>query len=129
MTYPVFQAADIAVFHADLVPVGDDQRPMIEQTNELVRNFNRIYKTDVLKEVEAVLPTVSRLPGLDGSNKMSKSLGNGIDLAEDMKSMVKKVKKMASDPNHTNIEDPGEVAGNPVFIYLDCFCQDQEKTI
>ena len=127
MTYPVFQAADIAAFHADLVPVGDDQLPMIEQTNELVRNFNRIYGDDVLKEVEAVLPNVARLPGIDGSNKMSKTLGNGISLSEDLKSVMKKAKKMVSDPNHVNIDDPGQVDGNPVFIYLDCFCQDEDK--
>ncbi|MDN3504516.1 MAG: tryptophan--tRNA ligase [Rhabdochlamydiaceae bacterium] len=127
MTYPVFQAADIAAFHADLVPVGDDQRPMIEQTNEIVRNFNRIYKTDALKEVEGLYPNVARLPGIDGSAKMSKSLNNGIALSEDLKSVMKKAKKMFSDPNHTNIEDPGQVEGNPVFLYLDCFCSDTQK--
>ncbi|MCF7806856.1 MAG: tryptophan--tRNA ligase [Simkaniaceae bacterium] len=127
MTYPVFQAADITAFHADLVPVGEDQRPMIEQTNEIVRSFNRIYKCDVLKEVEAHVPKIARLPGIDGSNKMSKTLGNAIYLSEDPDSVVKKIKKMTSDPNHVNIEDPGQVEGNPVFIYLDCFCSDIER--
>lgn len=127
MTYPVFQAADIAAFHADLVPVGDDQRPMIEQTNEIVRSFNRIYGQEVLREVEGLYPKVARLPGIDGSAKMSKTMGNGISLSEDPKSVMKKAKKMYSDPNHTNIDDPGQVDGNPVFIYLDCFCQDHDK--
>lgn len=129
MTYPVFQAADILAFDADIVPVGDDQRPMIEQTNEIARSFNRIYGENVFKEVEAVLPPVARLPGIDGSNKMSKTLGNAIYLSEDPDSIRKKVMKMYGDPNHVNINDPGQVEGNPIFIYLDCFCEDQDRLI
>lgn len=127
MAYPVFQAADITAFDADIVPVGDDQRPMIEQTNEIVRHFNRIYCKDVFKEVEGFYPTFARLPGIDGSSKMSKTLNNAIFLSEDLDAVVKKAKRMFSDPNHVNIEDPGQVEGNPVFIYLDCFCEDHAK--
>ncbi len=129
VTYPVFQAADILAFDADLVPVGDDQRPMIEQTNEIARAFNRIYGEGLFKEVEAIVPHIARLPGIDGSNKMSKTLGNAIFLSEDPDSIKKKVMKMYSDPNHTNISDPGQVEGNPVFIYLDCFCKDREELL
>lgn len=127
MTYPISQAADITAFRAGLVPVGEDQRPMIEQTNEIVRNFNRIYKTDVLVPAEALIPKVSRLPGTDGQAKMSKSLNNAISLSEEPKALEKKVKRMVSDPNHVRIEDPGQVEGNPVFAYLDAFGMDLEK--
>lgn len=125
MVYPVSQAADITAFKADLVPVGEDQRPMLEQTNEIVRHFNQIYKTNVLKEAEALIPVVSRLPGTDGKAKMSKSLGNCIYLSDTPDEIVKRVKGMYTDPNHIRVEDPGTVEGNPVFIYLDAF--DPEK--
>lgn len=127
MIYPVSQAADITCVQADLVPVGEDQKPMIEQTNEIVRAFNRTYKCEVLVEAEAVVPTIARLPGIDGSAKMSKTLGNTIFLSEDKDSLVKKVKKMYTDPNHIRIEDPGTVEGNPVFTYLDAFGTDRAK--
>ena len=127
MTYPIAQAADITAFRANIVPVGDDQQPMIEQTNEIVRNFNRIYKCDVLVPCKAQFSHVGRLPGIDGNAKMSKSLNNGIFLKEEEKSLAKKVKKMYTDPNHLRIEDPGQVEGNPVFIYLDAFGTDTEK--
>lgn len=127
MAYPVSQAADITAFKATCVPVGEDQRPMIEQTNEIVRNFNRIYKKDVLVECKAVVPKMSRLPGIDGANKMSKSLNNAIFLKDDESTLQKKVKKMYTDPNHLRVEDPGKVEGNPVFIYLDAFGKDTTK--
>lgn len=127
MVYPVSQAADITAFKADLVPVGEDQLPMIEQTNEIVRNFNRIYKKEVLVEAQALIPQHSRLPGIDGKAKMSKSLGNCIYLSDTADAVAKKVKSMYTDPNHLRVEDPGQVEGNPVFIYLDAFDPDRES--
>ncbi len=127
MTYPVSQAADITAFKATLVPVGADQQPMIEQTNEIVRHFNRIYKTDTLVEAKALIPKVSRLPGIDGDAKMSKTLGNAIYLSDPVEVVTKKVKKMYTDPNHLRVEDPGQVEGNPCFTYLDVFGTDQAK--
>jgi tryptophanyl-tRNA synthetase len=127
MTYPVSQAADITAFKANLVPVGEDQRPMIEQTNEIVRSFNRIYETDVLVEAEARIPKIARLPGIDGQAKMSKSLNNAIYLSDDVDQVSKKVKKMYTDPSHLRVEDPGKVEGNPVFDYLDAFDTNIEK--
>lgn len=126
LVYPVSQAADITAFKADLVPVGDDQLPMIEQTNEVVRTFNRVYNTTALVEAEAFLSKTTRLPGLDGKNKMSKSLGNFIALGESEESIKEKIKSMYTDPNHLRVEDPGEVEGNPVFAYLDAFDKDRE---
>lgn len=126
MVYPVSQAADISAFKADLVPVGEDQLPMIEQTNEIVRNFNRIYKTDVLVPCQAVIPKIARLPGTDGKAKMSKSLGNCIYLGDSADAVAKKVKGMYTDPDHLRVEDPGKVEGNPVFTYLDAFDTDKE---
>lgn len=126
MIYPVSQAADITAFKANLVPVGEDQLPMIEQTNEIVRHFNRIYKKDVLVPCEALIPQMARLPGTDGNAKMSKTLGNCIFLSDSANDVEKKVKKMYTDPNHLRVEDPGKVEGNPVFIYLDVFDPDKE---
>lgn len=127
MTYPVSQAADITAFKATLVPVGEDQKPMIEQTNEIVRNFNRLYNTNTLVECKAEVPAISRLPGIDGQAKMSKSLGNAIYLGEEEDALKKKVKQMYTDPNHLRVEDPGQVEGNPVFMYLDAFGKDLQK--
>lgn len=124
MVYPVSQAADITAFKADLVPVGEDQLPMIEQTNEIVRHFNRIYKKNVLVECQALIPKMARLPGTDGKAKMSKSLGNCIYLADSADAIAKKVKGMYTDPGHLRVEDPGKVEGNPVFIYLETFDPD-----
>lgn len=124
MVYPVSQAADITAFKANLVPVGEDQRPVIEQTNEIVRHFNRIYKTDVLIEAEALIPKFSRLPGIDGKAKMSKSLNNAIFLSDSADVVTKKIKGMYTDPGHLRVEDPGTVEGNPVFDYLDAFGTD-----
>lgn len=127
MTYPISQAADITAFKATLVPVGEDQRPMIEQTNEVVRAFNRTYNTDVLVEAQALIPKIARLPGIDGQAKMSKSLGNAIYLSDPPDQVSKKVKKMYTDPQHLRVEDPGKVEGNPVFSYLDAFGTDLDK--
>lgn len=127
MIYPVSQAADIAIVKAVVVPVGEDQLPMIEQTNELVRHFNRIYKTDALVEAKAIIPKIARLPGTDGQAKMGKSLGNCIYLKDSADELAKKVKGMYTDPGHLRVEDPGKVEGNPVFTYLDAFDPDTAK--
>lgn len=126
LTYPVSQAADITAFKASFIPVGDDQLPMIEQTREIVRTFNRLYK-EVLIEPVAVLPDNKesfRLPGIDGNAKMSKSLGNGIYLSDTREDLYKKVMKMYTDSNHIRIEDPGHIENNIVFTYLDVFVKE-----
>lgn len=125
--YPISQAADITAFKANLVPVGEDQKPMIEQTQEIVHSFNSIYK-EVLVEPKAVLPPkgMGRLPGIDGNGKMSKSLNNGIYLADPSDVLQKKVMSMYTDPNHIHVADPGQVEGNMVFTYLDVFGTDKE---
>lgn len=130
LVYPVSQAADITAFKANLVPVGNDQKPMIEQTREIVRSFNNAYKTDCLVEPEGLYPEnegAGRLPGLDGNAKMSKSLGNGIYLSDDADTVRKKVMSMYTDPNHIRVEDPGQIEGNMVFHYLDIFGQESDK--
>lgn len=130
LVYPVSQAADITAFKANLVPVGNDQKPMIEQTREIVRSFNNAYNTDCLVEPEGLYPDnegAGRLPGLDGNAKMSKSLGNGIYLSDDADTVQKKVMSMYTDPNHIRVEDPGQIEGNMVFHYLDIFGQDGDK--
>jgi tryptophanyl-tRNA synthetase len=119
--YPISQAADITAFKASLVPVGEDQLPMIEQTNEIVRSFNRIYKKDVLVECKALVPKIARLMGIDGKAKMSKSLGNAIYLSDSTEVLAQKVNSMYTDPNHIRVSDPGNVDGNVVFSYLDVF--------
>jgi len=124
LTYPVSQAADITAFKATLVPVGDDQQPMIEQTNELVRRFNLTVGREVLVECEAVLSHVPRLPGIDGKAKMSKSLGNAITLGATPDEISKAVHDMYTDPNHLRVSDPGQVEGNVVFMFLDAFDPD-----
>ncbi|MDN7146047.1 tryptophan--tRNA ligase [Liquorilactobacillus mali] len=127
--YPVSQAADITAFKANLVPVGDDQEPMIEQAREIVRSFNTIYGQEILVEPEGVFPEkgAGRLPGLDGNAKMSKSLNNCIYLSDDADTLRKKVMSMYTDPDHVHIEDPGKIEGNMVFTYLDVFDEDKEK--
>ena len=127
-TYPISQAADITLFKADTVPVGEDQLPMIEQTREIVRSFENIYGEGILVEPDALIPdneTCKRLPGTDGKAKMSKSLGNCIYLSDDAKAVKTKVMSMYTDPNHIEISDPGQVEGNAVFTYLDAFCDDR----
>lgn len=126
--YPVSQAADITAFKATTVPAGEDQKPMIEQTVEIVRAFNRIYGGEALVEPEILLPgnaACLRLPGTDGKAKMSKSLGNCIYLSETADEMHRKVMSMYTDPLHINVGDPGHVAGNTVFTYLDAFCRPE----
>ena len=129
LNYPVSQAADITAFKATVIPVGDDQEPMLQQTREIVRTFNRVYNCDVLVEPKGYFPPKGqgRLPGLDGNAKMSKSLGNAIYLADDAKTVQKKVMSMYTDPNHIHVEDPGKVEGNTVFTYLDVFDPDKDK--
>ncbi|OOQ93153.1 tryptophan--tRNA ligase [Bacillus cereus] len=127
LIYPVSQAADITAFKATVVPVGEDQIPMIEQTKEIVRSFNSIYKREVLIEPNALLPAkgLGRLPGIDGKAKMSKSLDNAIYLSDSPDIIKKKVMSMYTDPNHIRVEDPGNVENNTVFTYLDAFCLDK----
>jgi tryptophanyl-tRNA synthetase len=127
LVYPVSQAADITAFKATLVPVGDDQLPMIEQTNELVRKFNATVDKPVLVECKAVLSQVTRLPGIDGKAKMSKSLGNSIALGASPDEINKAIKMMYTDPNHLRVDDPGQVEGNVVFAFLDVFEPDTVK--
>lgn len=127
--YPVSQAADITAFKATHVPVGEDQKPMVEQTREVARDFNRTYGKDVLVEPDIILPPKGqgRLVGIDGKGKMSKSLNNGIYLSDSADDIQKKIMKMYTDPNHIRVEDPGQVEGNVVFTYLDVFDDDKEK--
>lgn len=126
-TYPISQAADITAFKANIVPVGEDQLPMIEQTNEIVRKFNSVYG-DTLVEAKAVLPqnkTCMRLPGTDGKAKMSKSLGNCIYLSDTEAEVKTKIMSMFTDPDHIKVTDPGKIEGNAVFTYLDAFARDE----
>ena len=127
--YPISQAADITAFKATLVPVGEDQLPMLEQTKEIVRSFNRIYNTDALVEPDIMLPDndiCRRLPGTDGKAKMSKSLGNCIYLSDDEKTVQQKIMNMYTDPTHIKISDPGHLEGNTVFTYLDAFSKPED---
>lgn len=124
LTYPVSQAADIVAFDANVVPVGEDQLPMIEQTCEIVDKINSLYG-NVLVRPKALIPKVgARLVGIDGKNKMSKSLGNAVYLSEPTDELRKKVMAMYTDPGHLKVSDPGKVEGNVVFEFLDSFCQD-----
>lgn len=126
-TYPISQAADITAFKATVVPVGEDQKPMLEQTNEIVRRFNHTYG-ETLIEPEILLPDNAaclRLPGTDGKAKMSKSLGNCIYLSETADEVQKKIMSMFTDPDHLRIQDPGKIEGNTVFTYLDAFCRPE----
>lgn len=126
--YPISQAADITAFKANIIPVGNDQLPMLEQTNEIVSSFNRIYG-ETLVPCKAILnenKIAQRLPGLDGNAKMSKSLNNGIYLSDPSDVIYKKVMSMYTDPNHIKVEDPGKVEGNMVFTYLDVFSSNEQ---
>ncbi len=130
LCYPVSQAADITAFDANIVPVGEDQAPMLEQTREIVRKMNELYG-EVLVEPSIYLSsneTCRRLPGIDGKAKMSKTLGNCIYLSDDKDTVAAKVKEMYTDPLHIKVSDPGHVEGNVVFTYLDAFCEDK-KTV
>jgi tryptophanyl-tRNA synthetase len=128
LIYPVSQAADITAFLADLVPVGADQIPMIEDTNFIVRKFNDMYGAGTLKECKAKVPEqFSRLIGIDGKAKMSKSLGNCIYLKSTSDELWTQVKQMYTDPNHIRVEDPGQIEGNVVFTYLDAFDENKQE--
>lgn len=127
LMYPVHQAADITIVKANTVPVGEDQLPMIEQTNEIVRSFNRLYAGEVLVEAKGMISHIPRLPGIDGSAKMSKSLGNAIFLSNGPDEVAKGVMAMYTDPEHIRVTDPGKVEGNTVFTYLDIFGTDKTK--
>ena len=125
LCYPILMAADILMYKPQGVPVGEDQLPMLEQCKEIVHKFNSVYG-ETLTEPDIILPSNKaclRLPGIDGKAKMSKSLGNCIYLSDEAEDIKKKVMSMFTDPNHLRVEDPGQVEGNPVFIYLDAFCK------
>jgi tryptophanyl-tRNA synthetase len=124
LCYPVAQAADITAFKATIVPVGDDQAPLIEQTNEVVRRINRQAGRDVLPEAQALIARVGRLPGVDGKTKMGKSQGNALPLSATPDEISEAVRRMFTDPNHLRASDPGRVEGNVVFTYLDAFDDD-----
>jgi len=125
LTYPVSQAADITAFRAKYVPVGADQLPMLEQTNEIVDKFNSLYQREVLTRCEPLLSEVVRLPGIDGQGKMGKSTNNAIYLKDDEKTLAAKVRMMYTDPLHIQVSDPGNIQGNTVFDYLDAFDPDK----
>lgn len=127
LCYPAAQAADITAFKATVVPVGEDQAPLIEQTNEIVRRINATAGSAVLPEAEAIIPKTGRLPGIDGKAKMSKSGGNAIPLSASPEEIRTAVRAMFTDPNHLRVEDPGRVEGNVVFTYLDAFDPDQDE--
>ena len=128
LCYPVSQAADIALFLAEIVPVGQDQLPMIEQTNEIVEKFNRLYKSNFLKHVKAMIPeNGERLLGIDGKAKMSKSLKNAIFLKDSNDEIARKIKMCYTDPDHIYINTPGKIDGNVVFSYLDAFMENKEE--
>lgn len=126
MCYPVAQAADITAFKASVVPVGEDQAPLIEQTNEIVRRINTQIGRGVLVEAQALVPKVGRLPGIDGKAKMSKSLGNAVALSASADEISRAVHRMYTDPNHLRASDPGTVEGNVVFTWLDAFDPDED---
>lgn len=124
-SYPISQAADITAFQANTVPVGDDQLPMLEQTNEIVRKVNRLANKPLLQECSALLSDTPRLPSTDGKSKMSKSMGNAIYLGASSHEIRKAVQSMYTDPSHLRLQDPGKIEGNVVFTYLDAFYEDK----
>ena len=126
LCYPAAQAADITAFKATVVPVGEDQAPLIEQTNEIVRRINATAGGSILPEAQGIIPKAGRLPGIDGKAKMSKSGGNAIALSASSDEIRRAVRAMFTDPNHLRVEDPGSIEGNVVFTYLDAFDQDQD---
>jgi len=127
LAYPVGQAADITAFKASLVPVGEDQSPLIEQANEIVKKVNKQAGKVILPEIKSLIPTIGRLPSLDGKSKMSKSLGNTITLYSSNDEITKAVRAMFTDPTHIKVSDPGKVEGNVVFTYLDAFDANVEE--
>jgi tryptophanyl-tRNA synthetase len=126
LCYPAAQAADITAFKATIVPVGEDQAPLIEQTNEIVRRINATAGAGILPEAKAVIPEPGRLPGIDGKAKMSKSAGNAIALSASPDEIRAAVRAMYTDSTHLRADDPGHVEGNVVFSYLDAFDDDQD---
>ena len=126
LCYPVSQAADILFAKANLIPVGADQLPVLEQANEIAHKFNSLYGA-VFPKIEALIGEIARLPGIDGKTKMSKSLGNAIFLSDSREEIEKKVMQMYTDPSHIHASDPGKVEGNVVFIYLDAFDYDKKE--
>ncbi|MFA6089829.1 MAG: tryptophan--tRNA ligase [Candidatus Woesearchaeota archaeon] len=126
LMHPVSQAADILFCHSTIVPVGEDQKPMIEQTNEIVDDFNRFYG-ETFSRVKHLVGDTPRLVGTDGGSKMGKSLNNGIFLSDSYEEISKKVMNMFTDPGHIHVEDPGKVEGNVVFIYLDIFDENKDE--
>ena len=127
LCYPISQAADITAFRAELVPVGEDQLPMIELSNEIVRRFNKLYCANCLKEAQAYLSNTRRLIGIDGKAKASKSLNNAIFLSDSSSTIKEKIHSMFTDTNHIKVSDPGKIEGNVVFAYLDAFCEDKDE--
>lgn len=127
LNYPISQTADIVLFGADLVPVGEDQLPIVEFANDVVDKFNYNFNTSILKRVKPILSENSRVLGIDGKNKMSKSLGNAIYLSDTEKVVNEQIYKMFTDPNHIKISDPGKIEGNMVFTFLDIFHKDKEE--
>ena len=127
LVYPISQAADITIVKGTLVPVGEDQLPVVEQANEIIRSFNSIYKTEVFPEIKVLLSSTPRLQGIDGKAKMSKSLGNAIYLSDSKEILYKKVMSMYTDPTHLRVQDPGKIEGNVVFNYLDIFDTDKAR--
>ena len=127
LTYPVSQTADITAFKAQLIPVGEDQLPLIEISNEIVRRFNRTYNTNILLEAEAMVGNVGRLVGIDGKAKASKSLNNAIFMSDSRDTLKQKIYSMYTDPNHIKVSDPGRVEGNVVFAYLDAFYENKSE--
>jgi tryptophanyl-tRNA synthetase len=128
LMYPVSQAADILTFKASRVPVGEDQLPVLEQTNEIVDSFNRIYGKTFAR-ITPIISANSRMPGIDGKAKMSKSLNNAIFLSDSAKETEQKVMQMYTDPKHIHLDDPGEVKGNIVFTYLDAFDDNEDELV
>lgn len=126
LCYPAAQAADITAFKATVVPVGEDQAPLIEQTNEIVRRINAAAGADILPQAQAIIPASGRLPGIDGKAKMSKSGGNAITLSASPDEIRAAVRAMFTDPDHLRVDDPGRVEGNVVFTYLDAFDEDKD---
>lgn len=127
LVYPISQAADITIVKGNIVPVGEDQLPVLEQANEIVRSFNSIYKMEVFPEIKPILSETPRLLGIDGKSKMSKSLGNAIYLSDSKEILYKKVMSMYTDPGHIRVQDPGKIEGNTVFNYLDTFDLDKSR--
>jgi tryptophanyl-tRNA synthetase len=129
ISYPVSQAADILAFKAEIVPVGEDQSPILELTNKVSKQFNELYNVKMFPRVQGLYTPISRLTGIDGNKKMSKSLDNAIFLKDSMDEIKKKVNKMYTDPLHLKVEDPGHLDGNVVFYFLDVFDPDKENLL